>query len=130
MSTLSTMQNNEASITILMQFVSLMLIVPLGWIFGDKSIAASLGIGGALCFIPNLFLYRSVFKYKGASEAKAIVQGLYLGEILKIILTFCLFLFVLRYMIWLSMLYLFVGYIVLQLTFWMIPIYFGIKKNT
>lgn len=126
---MNNMHNNEATWAILIQLISLMLIISVGWILGDTIIAGSLGLGGALCLIPNWFLYRSVFKYEGAPQAKAIVKGLYVGEMLKIILTFCLFVFVLRYILWASMLYVFIGYVVVQLTFLVSPLYFGIIKN-
>jgi F0F1-type ATP synthase assembly protein I len=122
------MYHNEATAVIFTQFISVLLLALLGWVLGGEIISGSLAIGAGICFIANLCLYKSVFRHKGAPQAKAIVRGLYVGEMLKIILTFSLFLFVLRYMIWVSMLYLFVGYIVLQLTFWVVPVFFGLKK--
>ena len=126
---MNNMHNNEASWAIFIQFISLMLMMLGGWIFRDTITAASLGLGGALCLIPNACMYRSAFKYQGATQAKAIVKGLYIGAALKMILTFGLFGFVLRYIIWASMLYVFIGYVVIQLTFWVSPLYFGLKNK-
>lgn len=123
------MHNNEASWAIFAQFFGLVLIISVGWILTDNVKAISLGLGGILCLLPNWCFYRCVFKYQGATSARAIVRGLYVGEVLKIILTFCLFIFVLRYIIWASILHVFIGYIVLQLIFWVSPLYFGVKKT-
>lgn len=121
------MYPKEASRIILIQFISLILMIIAGAVFASREIAGSLGVGSGIALVANLCFYRSVFKYKGALQANAIVRSLYLGEVLKIILTFSLFLFVIRYMLWVLMLYLFVGYIVLQLTFWVVPLYFGMR---
>ncbi len=120
---------HEADWAIIGQFIALMLMIPLGWCIGGGQIAGSLGLGASICFFPNLFLYKSVFKYAGASQAKKMLRALYLGEVVKIVLTMLLFIFVLSFIFWISVPYVFMGYIALQLVFWMAPVFWGIFKQ-
>jgi len=118
----------EASWIMVIQAISLVLILPIAWCLWAKEIAGSLILGGGICFLPNLFLYKSMFKYKGAAQAKRIVQAFYIGEFFKIILTMLLFVFVLSYMSWVYMPCVFLGYIVLQLIFVATPVVWSIFK--
>lgn len=120
---------HEADWAIISQFIGLMLMISLGWCIGGSQIAGSLGLGGSICFIPNFFLYKSVFKYAGASQARQMLRALYVGELVKILLTMLLFVFVLSFISWICAPYVFIGYIVLQLIFWVAPVFWGIFKQ-
>lgn len=77
--------------------------------------------------LPNIYLYRRVFAFNGASQAKHIVKAFYWGEAIKFLLIgagfFCaLFLPGVRPQA------LFIGFVVTQMTFWLAPVYLGLAR--
>lgn len=119
---------NDALWALISQFLCIITMLFAALILSSKLIAGSLALGGLACFLPNLYLYRSVFKHFGASNAKNILKGLYWGEIVKIFLTIAIFGLILVYIPRALPLYLFVGYLITQIIFWVPPILLAALK--
>jgi ATP synthase protein I len=83
----------------------------------DWDTAGSVAAGAGICVLANFVYAKLVFATAGAKAAKNVLRAFYLGEVLKIVLTACLF-----GLIILStktvMLALLLGYLLTQLVFW------------
>jgi len=104
------------------------ILFPLVWMIKSLETAGSFGVGALICVLPNIYLYRRTFAYFGASKAKQIVKAFYWGEILKLLLTAGGFVGAI-FIPWVKPLWLFVGYIVAQLGFWLGPVVLGLSKR-
>ena len=119
---------NEAWWALVIQGVGLVVLAPLAWVIKDKFVAGSLIMGGAACLLPNVYLYRRVFKYFGARNAHKMLKSLYWGEVVKLIFTGVIFGISLT-VDWIKPLYLFMGFLYAQVVFWLAPIIWGIRKR-
>lgn len=109
---------------------ALSVLVLSGLVGGLRGVnaAGSWFVGGLVCILPSLILYRRVFAQFGASKAKAIVKAFYLGEALKFILTGVGF--VAAFQIpWLQPLWLFLGFLAAQAAFWLSPIIISLRRK-
>lgn len=121
------LSHNDALWAIITQLLALIIFSPWVWIFWCAQPAQSFVIGGLICILPNIYLYRRVFAYSGA-QALRIVKALYWGEAVKIILTAGFFASALPQQ-WILPLWLFVGYLVAQGGFWLGPIFLALWRN-
>lgn len=120
--------HNEAWWALVVQGVGLIVAAPLAWFLKDKYVAGSLLIGGSACLLPNIYLYHRVFRHFGAKNAHKMIKALYLGEVVKLILTGLLFAVGLS-IVWIKPLYLFVGYLFAQIIFWVAPVAWGFTRR-
>jgi ATP synthase protein I len=120
--------HNEAWWALVVQGVGLILIAPLAWFLKDKFVAGSFLFGGAACLVPNIYLYHRVFRHFGAQSAHRMVKALYLGEMVKLLLTGAIFALSLT-ITWIRPLYLFIGYLIAQGIFWVAPLIWGLSKR-
>jgi ATP synthase protein I len=77
-----------------LQLLLIMMLTLLMLAFSSSSLALSALLGGLVAWIPSLVFARKLFRYKGARAAKDIVRSFYSGEVLKLTITFLLFLIV------------------------------------
>ena len=122
-----TKYQNEALWTVLVQFPLVIILSPLIGILQGTLPAASYVVGGLICVLPNLYLYRRVFSHQGARDAIKIFKSLYWGEAIKIVLTAAGFLLALTTK-WVLPLWLFMGYITAQLSFALAPFLMSLLK--
>lgn len=94
------------------------LIAGLGW---GWAAGYSAGVGGAICFIPNLYFTLKVFS---AHEPRQMLNAFYLGEAVKLILTALLFMLAWQFLELLPLAVL-CGFIFTQLAHWCAPILFN-----
>lgn len=120
-------QHKEALWSLWAQVLVIMIFFPIVAYGVCVEAALSMLVGGLVCFLPNLYLYRRVFSFFGATQSKLIVRALYWGETVKIILT-VLFFVVALLIPWALPMWIFIGYISAQVGFWAAPIYIGLKK--
>lgn len=104
-------------------------LFPVVLYFWQAQAALSLLVGGVVCLLPNIYFYRRVFAYSGATQAKYIVKALYWGETIKIIMTAVCFVGALL-ISWVMPMWMFLGFVGAQFGFWLAPIYFSVKKIT
>jgi len=78
-------------------------------------------VGGMIGVLPNISLYLRVFSHFGAKNAQKIVNAFYRGEAIKLIMTAILFTAAFFVPVFIP-LWLFIGYILAQLGFWLGPI--------
>lgn len=95
-------------------------MIVMAWPFFGRFAALSAGGGGLVCLFPNWVFSILLFRYRGALQAKQILLSLYLGEVIKILVTISLFVVVFHYLK-LAPLAFFIGFIIVQLTFWLAP---------
>lgn len=120
----------EALWAIMVQFPLVIILSPVIGILQGMQSAASFVVGGLICVLPNLYLYRRVFSHQGARAAKKIFKSLYVGQMVKIVLTAIGF-FLAVSTEWVLPLWLFMGYILAQLSFALTPLlmsYVKLKK--
>jgi ATP synthase protein I len=118
---------NDALWAIVTQLLIIVIFSTLiGMKWGRKA-SGSFGIGGLICMLPNIYLYKRVFAHFGAHAAQKIVKALYWGEAVKILFTAVGFVGAL-FIPWLLPLWLFVGYIATQGGFWVAPIVLGLIR--
>ena len=115
------LSRNDALWAIVAQLLLVVLISPIIWLVRNKFAASSFIVGGVICVLPNIYLYRRVFAHFGAQAAKKIVRAFYWGEAIKLVLTGCLFAFAIL-IPWMKAMWLFLGYIAAQCGFWVAPI--------
>ena len=87
------------------------------WVAGSKQAYSAL-LGGMICIIPSCLFAANAFKHRGARAAKKIVMRFYLGEALKLGLTFILFTLVFIF-IPINALAFFATFITAQLLHWL-----------
>ncbi len=83
----------------------------------DRMVGVSFGIGGLIGFIPGWVFGKIYFKRTGRKTAKVILQGLYYGELTKLLVTIVLFCGAFQLQS-LHMGWLFLGFISAQLVYW------------
>jgi ATP synthase protein I len=107
---------------VLLTAVVSILIVAMYGLSAGKSAA----LGGLVSIIPNAYFAWVVFRFQGAKSARKIVNSLYKGEAVKLLLTFVLFGLVFAY-VPIKPLAFFLTYIVVQMVYWFAPLIFDNK---
>lgn len=88
----------------------------------------SVVLAGLVNIVPNVLFARKLFQFNGARSAKKIINSLYYGEALKIIMSATLFATVFAYCKIEPVIF-FITYIVVQITLWFAPAIFSNKQN-
>jgi ATP synthase protein I len=110
----------------LLQFgVTLALAMLCTLAFGLNA-GGSVILGGLVCIIPNMYFAIKLFRHQGARAIKQIVNGFYVGEALKIMLTMILFTVVLV-LFRITPLAFFGSYFTILMTHWFAPWIIGNK---
>jgi ATP synthase protein I len=104
------------------------LLVSLLSLFWGIQASWSVWVGGLIQLIPGWVLIQFGFRHAGARAAKKIVQNFFFGEFLKIGLTLLLFVVVFKF-ISVSIGFLFLGFGVALLMFWLAPVLIKRKTN-
>lgn len=117
----------EAFWAVVSQALSIACLVPMIFIIWDIKVALSFLLGGLACVLPSVYLYRRVFTFFGATQSKLIVKAFYWGETVKIVLT-ALFFVVALLIPWALPVWIFLGYLVAQVGFWVAPVFISLKK--
>jgi ATP synthase protein I len=114
-------QNKKSAIRMYAWQIGLIVLVAgvLG-LLKSWQVAYSLLLGGICCAVPGWYFAYSVFKYSGAQAAKKIARSFYLGEMVKMFLTFFLFAAVFIF-VPVSALALFSGFLLAQCFYWLAP---------
>jgi len=124
----SKFRHRDALWALITQALVVFICTPIVWYYWQIQAAGSLVLGGLVCLLPNTYLYRKAFAHFGARQAKQILKDLFLGEAVKIVLTAILFIGALL-ISWALPPWIFIGFILAQVGFWLAPIYLGFKKN-
>ena len=103
------------------QFSITFLISVVGAIIWGSQVGISALLGGLINLLPNACFASIVFRYQGAKDAKKIVNSLYKGEAIKIVLTLLLFAAVFSTVV-VNPLVLFLTFIVSQMVVWFAPL--------
>jgi ATP synthase protein I len=111
---------------LLLQFLVAIVAALLFWVFVSFYSAYSALIGGLVCVLANWIFAKKVFVHSGARKAKQILQGIYLGEVLKYVLSIMLFIISVKFL-YIKGLPFFVNYIITQSAFWVSPWMFNSK---
>lgn len=101
------------------------LAISLVFLLKDKVAAYSAFLGGLVFFLPNLYFIHKAFAYSGARAARQIVNSLYKGEAIKLLLTAVMFTVVFVTVKPLDILALFSAFFVLLMTNWLTPLLMG-----
>lgn len=120
--------HNDALWAIVVQFLLMLLLLPGVWWKWTLPAAGSWFVGGLVCVLPNIYLYRRVFSFFGARQAKKIISAFYWGEAIKLLLTAICFVGALQ-IPWILPLWVFLGYIFAQIGFWIAPIVLGFWRG-
>ncbi len=78
-------------------------------------------VGGMVSVLPNAYFAKMLFKHHGARAARQIVNSVYKGEAMKLLLTVTLFALVFRY-VSVNPLIFFASYIAVQMMVWFAPL--------
>lgn len=98
-------------------------------IFVHIDAGKALFCGAGVCMVANIFMYRCAFAYAGATQAKKIIKGFYIGEIGKLVLSAIGFGAALGTKM-LHPLWFFIGYLSTQGAFWVYPVWSALyQKN-
>jgi len=126
------MIKNEAAWCGVKRLLSLQIVVTVclsfGYLFDSFRASYSAVLGGVVCILPTLYFATKIFKHAGARAAPKIIQALYWGEAVKIILSVGLFALIFL-TVKLSASAFFVTFVVVQLSFWVAPWLFTIKQK-
>lgn len=115
---------NEALTAIVAQLTFVLLLAPVIAILWDLRAGCSFLLGGLIAPLANAYFYFRVFSHFGARAARDILKAFYRGEAVKIIMTAIGF-SVAFTIIWVSPVWLFIGYIVAQTGFTLSPLLLG-----
>lgn len=119
--------HNEAFWAIVTQLAVIILLSPMVAFLWNRQAMGSWVVGGLICALPNIYLYRRVFSHFGANRAKQICKSLYSGEAVKLILTAIGFVGA-TYIAWILPVWVFVGYIGAQVAFGLTPVVLAYRK--
>lgn len=98
-------------------FVTALSMVAFAWLSGQVA-AWSAALAGVVGIIPNVYFARRLFLHRGARAARQIVNNMYKGEALKMVLTIALFSLVFA-LATINPIAFFFAYIAVQAPFWM-----------
>ena len=112
----------------LVQAVGLVLVSLLVAGFTTPHLAISLLLGGCCCLIPTFYFAYQLFRHARARAAYQAVQTLYVGELVKLVFTGCLCVFVFKF-IPINPLAFFVGFLATQFMFWCAPVIYRLRRT-
>lgn len=115
----------DAYFAVVAQLAVLLGFFPFVWLAWHLKEASSFILGGLVCFLPNVYFYRCVFK--GPQSAKKIIKAFYFGEMVKLISTGAGFFLALQ-ITQVQPEWLFVGYIAAHGGFRLGPVINGYRK--
>jgi len=105
----------------LVQFLAIIIAtISFLWLQGPF-FAQSIFLGGLLCMLPQWLFARLWLAYYKASAAPKIIRMFYVGEVIKLLLTSCLFVLTLIY-IPINPIACLSGFMIAQVAFWMAPL--------
>jgi ATP synthase protein I len=110
------------------QTISLILLSLIVVVVGSLSAAYSVLLGGICCVLPSLYFAFQLFRNNGARAAYLTVQTLYVGEIIKLLFTGCLCVFVFKF-IPIQPLAFFCGFLATQFIFWCAPAVYRFRSS-
>lgn len=99
-----------------------LLIVSLLLLIESSTLALSGFIGGLIAIVPNMYFAKWAFKYAGAKSASQVAQSFYRGEAGKFVLTTVLFAATFILLRPVSVVVLFLVYIVMMLLNWILAV--------
>ena len=105
---------------ILVQAIGLALVSLLVAGIATPRTAMSVLLGGTCCLLPTFYFAHQLFRHMGARAAYLTVQTLYVGELIKLVFTGCLCVFVFKF-ISIHPLAFFLGFLATQFMFWCAP---------
>lgn len=112
--------DSEAKLLVFFQVVIVLLLLAFFILLGRMQYSFSAFGGGLVCILPTLYMYKRVFYYTGAKNAKKIVNSMYIGQAMKFVLTAALFFFFIKVK-WIIPEALFLGFFITQLSCWLVP---------
>lgn len=86
-------------------------------------------LGGLAWVIPNLYFAYKVFSNMRPDASNAIMKNFYLAEFNKLALTALLVVLIVKY-VKIDVLFFFIGYMVVQISFWLTPFFSNRAKKT
>lgn len=110
---------------LLQGFIAILTAVIFSVCFGLHAGYSAL-IGGLVCVLANWIFVKKCFANKKVMDAKRILLSVYLGEIIKVLVSIVLFVLVFKF-ISIVVLPFFIGYILVQFMFWFSPLLFSIR---
>lgn len=117
----------EAKLAIISQTVIVISLFPLVWIFSSLQAAGSFVLGGIIAILPNIYLLQKFFSgYEGCP--RRIMSRFFRGQTVKWILVATGFVLATQ-ISWILPLLLFLGFIVAQLGFILLPLRLAQKKR-
>lgn len=113
---------------ILLQTIALLAISLFVAGIANSHTAISVWLGGCCCLIPTFYFAHQFFRHLGARHARQTMQIFYVGEVIKLIFTGCLCVFVFKF-IPIQPLAFFIGFITTQFMFWCAPIVYNSSQR-
>lgn len=113
---------------ILVQAVGLALVSLSVSVFATPHMAVSILLGGTCCLLPTFYFAYQLFRHASARAAYQAVQTLYVGELVKLVFTGCLCIFVFKF-IPINPLAFFVGFLATQFMFWCAPAIYRLRRT-
>lgn len=99
---------------------AILLALAAGLLWIDRVTAYSVLLGGLISIAPNSYFARQAFRYRGASAARQVARGFYLGETGKFVLTATAFAVVFAAVKPLDVVALWVAYVAATATHWLV----------
>ena len=106
------------------QFLGACLVGLIGFFWGQEA-AVGAFLGGLLVWLPNSYFAFRAFRYRGARAAKLIVRSFYAGAAGKMFLTAGMFTLVFVNVRPLNAPALFIGFTLVQMLSWIVPLVTG-----
>ena len=103
------------------QLAGCVFLLLVGLLWGPVTAYSAL-LGGLVCLLPNCYFAYRAFKYQGARAARQIGRSFYWREAGKLVITAVLFALVFSQVRPINALGVFVGYALVQLINWLVPI--------
>jgi ATP synthase protein I len=98
--------------------IVLLVLASAGLLLVDRIIAWSALLGGLIAIAPNIYFARWAFRFSGARAAQQVAHSFYIGEAGKFVITVCLFALVFATITPLSVVSIFVTYLVMVIVNW------------
>ena len=111
------------------QFLAMLLVGVAGMVLGGKVTGLSALLGGLIAWVPNTYFALRAFRHRGARAAQKIVRSFYAGAFGKMILTMAMFAVVFIKVKPLGALALFVGFALVQMMNWVIPLLVAFEER-
>jgi len=103
-------------------FVSIILLI-----FSGFTASVSAFLGGVVWVLPNLYFAHKLFGQLGKIPPQHMVKIFYIAEGVKLALSVLFFVLIIKFLLFVAIVPLFVGYLVAQFVFWLIPLMTELK---